>query len=384
MPTLPAQKLRDDLLPPAPAIGTSILDELLHFACEALQLTPTLHAEADGHYRAVANWIGAEDSYFFGFDPDIYPQGSFRIGTTTRPILDNEFDLDFVLQLLDRGVKPLVLLEELEKRLRANKMYAPMVERLNRCVRLNYANQFHLDILPGVLDGTGTRIAVPDRKVAGWKSSDPKAHAAWFLSRGLTERFDKAAQIAPLPSIQTAAEKSVLQRAVQLFKRARDRFFQANCEIAPRSIVLTTIAAWSYSGTRSTVTAIYEAVHKMRALVASSERPIEVWNPVNPLELLSEHWNTNPIAYQVFRRWLDAFADDWDKLLAAKSIPEMQQHLASLFGDGIATDAIVKHAARIDDLRKGGSLKISTAGGLMTGSGAAAVVRPNTFYGDHD
>ena len=187
MPTVRAPNLRDDLLSTSsmPAIGSSILDELLHFACEALQLTPTLHAEADEHYRAVANWIGAEGSYFFGFDPDMYPQGSFRIGTTTRPIFDNEFDLDFVLQLLDRGVKPLVLLEELEKRLRANKMYAPMVERLNRCVRLNYANQFHLDILPGVLDGAGTRISVPDRKVAGWKSSDPRRTPRGFFLAGL-------------------------------------------------------------------------------------------------------------------------------------------------------------------------------------------------------
>jgi hypothetical protein len=372
---------------PIPTVGSSILDELLYYACEALQLTPTLYTEAETHYRAAANWIGREDSWFYNYDPDIFPQGSFRIGTTTKPIFRNEFDLDFVLQLaMGLRIDPLRLLDELEKRLRANKTYAPMVERLNRCVRLNYANRFHLDILPAVPDGAGTRVAVPDRKLAGWKSSDPKGYAAWFESRCVQReaRMDKAAQIEPLRPFATAAQKVVLQQVVQLSKRCRDRYpvFVKDCKLSPRSIVFTTLAAESYRGSDSAAVAIYGVLHTLRAQFASSTTPIEVWNPVNSLELLSEQWDTNLEAYAQYGRWLDSFASDWDKLLAAKTVPDIQRQLAALFGDGIAHDAIIKHASRTDDLRKAGDLKVSNAGVLMTGSGAAAAVRPNTFYGD--
>jgi hypothetical protein len=374
---------------PVPTVGSSILDELLYYACEALQLTPTLYEQAETHYRGAANWIGDVGSWFYNYDPDIFSQGSFRIGTTTKPIFQNEFDLDFVLQLaMNFRIDPLRLLDELENRLLANKTYAPMVERLNRCVRLNYADKFHLDILPAVPDGEGTRIAVPDRKLAGWKSSDPKAYAAWFQSRCVQRavRFDKAAQIEPLRPFATAAQKAVLQQVVQLSKRCRDRYpvFIKDCKLSPRSIVLTTLAAESYSGSDSTAVAIYGVVHTLRAQFASNRTPIEVWNPVNSLELLSEQWDSDPTAYAQYGRWLDSFASDLDKLLAAKTVPDIQRQLAVLFGDGIAHDAIIKHASRTDDLRKAGDLKVSTAGALMTGSGAAAAVRPNTFYGDED
>ncbi len=366
----------------------SIHDELLHYACVGLQLTPTLYGLAEQHYHAVAEWVGAEGSFFYAYDPDIFPQGSFRIGTTTKPIFQNEYDLDFVLQLMvDPRVHPLRLLVELENRLKSHRTYAPMVKRLNRCVRLEYANEFHLDILPAVPDGEmGTRVKVPDRKAADWKPSDPKGYASWFEQRCRQMRLDKAAQIAPLPAIQRVEEKAVLQRVVQLSKRCRDRFaaFVADVDLSPRSIVLTTLAAQHHTGHLSTAAAMSETIRTLRERVAGSVAPIEVWNPANEKELLSEQWRANPDAYREFKNWLDYYARAWDALLAAKTIPEMQRQLATLFGDGVAQDAIVKHAAHVDELRKAGELKVSKAGALATGAGAAAIIRPNTFYGDND
>jgi hypothetical protein len=366
----------------------SIVDELLCFSCEALQLTPTLHAVAEKHYHAVADWLGDENSVFFEYDPDIYSQGSFRIGTTTRPVLQCEYDLDFVLQVdMPIDTDPVQLLDELYDRLREHDTYADMTERLKRCVRLNYANEFHMDILPAIPESpSGTRIFVPDRKLQSWKSSDPKAYARWFELRGRTMRLDKAAQVSPLPTIQTAAEKTVLQRVVQLAKRCRDLFpaFAAVADLAPRSIVLTTLAAQTYGGHDSTAVAVYEAIHAMRERIAGSAgKAFQVWNPVNDTELLSEQWVTNPNAYCEFSRWLDWFAREWDAVLVAGTIPEIQRRLIGLFGDAVATDAIKKHAAHMDDLRKLGALKVTRAGALTAGA-AIATVRPNTFFGDDD
>ena len=58
-----------------------------------------------------------------------------------------------------------------------------MIELKNRCVRVSYATEFHLDILPACPDryAGGTCVVVPDRKVQHWKASNPKGFAQWFL-----------------------------------------------------------------------------------------------------------------------------------------------------------------------------------------------------------
>jgi hypothetical protein len=150
------------------AASGSLLEDLLLYACEALQLTPTLHAAAEQHYEEVTDWLCRERSFFCDYEPEVYPQGSFLIRTTTRPILQCEYDLDFVLQLSSRTpLDPMLLLDELEARLKEHGTYKPMVKRLKRCVRLVYAGRFHLDVLPAITEEDySTRILVPDRELA--------------------------------------------------------------------------------------------------------------------------------------------------------------------------------------------------------------------------
>ncbi|MFF3024420.1 nucleotidyltransferase [Gottfriedia sp. NPDC057948] len=83
----------------------------------------------------------------------MYPQGSLSISTTVKPLAKQEFDLDLVCQINQswQGKDSLKLLDSIEKRLKENKIYQDMVERKNRCIRLNYANEFLMDILPAHL-----------------------------------------------------------------------------------------------------------------------------------------------------------------------------------------------------------------------------------------
>src|ERR1700726_1090904 len=123
----------------------SMLDELLDYSCSELQLSPTNHGKADTRYHAVSEWLSAAESPLYNYDPVIYPQGSFRIGTTVYPIGRNEHDLDFVCEMnVDWSRTSAVsALEAVEQRLRAHGTYAPMVERMKRCIRLSYAGAFH-------------------------------------------------------------------------------------------------------------------------------------------------------------------------------------------------------------------------------------------------
>jgi len=155
------------------------LDDLLERICVALELSRTQHKTAEGRYGAIGEWLSVPGSSLARFRPEIYPQGSLRIGTTVKPLARLEYDLDLVCELaLDwqRIRNPVAVLDGVEQRLREHDTYRRMVERKNRCIRINYANEFHLDVLPACPHpGDGTdRVVVPDRKAQAWTASNPK------------------------------------------------------------------------------------------------------------------------------------------------------------------------------------------------------------------
>jgi len=223
------------------------LDDLLDRACAALELSPTQHQTAEARYRAIGQWLSAPGTVLARFRPEIYPQGSLRIGTTVRPFARLEYDLDLVCELVgldwQQVRNPIAVLNTAEQRLREHDTYKHMLERKNRCIRVNYANEFHLDVLPGCPHpGDGTdRILVPDRKAQAWTASNPKGYADWFEARcALGEAVIKAIQ--PLPAQEPADMKATLKRIVQLLKRWRDLRYRHDPANAPISIVLTTLA----------------------------------------------------------------------------------------------------------------------------------------------
>src|ERR1700679_1844838 len=143
------------------------VDDLLMRICEELQLDGTRRERAEQSYRGIEAVLEKHPD-IAALRPRIYPQGSMLLGTTVRPLVGDEYDLDVVSEFScrpDSFQTPIHALNLIENTLRDSSTYGPMVERKNRCIRLNYAHEFHLDILPAcrdVLRG-GTCIIVPDR-----------------------------------------------------------------------------------------------------------------------------------------------------------------------------------------------------------------------------
>lgn len=78
------------------------------------------------------------------------------------------------------GLPPAEVKRLLGMRLRANGRYAPILEEMPRCWRLNYANEFHMDItpsIPNLLCASGDEL-VPDKTLRCWKASNPKGYRA--------------------------------------------------------------------------------------------------------------------------------------------------------------------------------------------------------------
>jgi len=116
---------------------------------------------------------------------EMFQQGSYAIGTCIRPAKDDdEFDVDIVLSMrLEKSdgslSNPKDVLRWLEKRLVNNENYKDKIKPKDRCIRFDYAGDFHLDVVPVVpKHGTEGILWIPDRET-GWEQTDPKGVIAW-------------------------------------------------------------------------------------------------------------------------------------------------------------------------------------------------------------
>ena len=357
------------------------LDALLDDVCTALQITQTQYERAVTHYEAVGNWLST-DPFLSTLVPRIFPQGSMRLQTTVRPWGYIEYDLDLVYLIsTGRQLTPRDLYWRIEKRLRENRTYQERLEILSRCLRLTYAGDFHLDILPACPDTEygGSFIRIPDGDPEG-KRSNPEGFAKWFEQRCALQLVVKAAaELAPIPPHQQPKHRSVLRRATQLFKRRRDIVY-GDDEHAPASIALTTFAGKFFGGQDNTMDALLTILSSTEAFVAGRE-VLSVPNPSNPGEDLTKSWT--PKQCTRFHDFVSDFHAKMHVLGAARG-PNVSKILQTLFGEKIANQAVTAYAKRLDAERRAGRLRTATASGLLTTQTArgTAAIRRNENYGD--
>jgi hypothetical protein len=363
------------------------LDYLLAQVARALQLTPEQHRLAAQHYKAISEWLGATGSPLALFKPTIYPQGSMALETTVRPRTRDEYDLDLVCQMLATGMSALDVYNAVFNRLKDHKTYAPMVEKKNRCVRVNYEHDFHLDIIPAEPDHArgGTAIRVPDRTLRDWTPSNPKGYIAWFTHRSQVTLAELRAKVEPLPRPTPSDEKPALTIAVQLMKRRRDMLCDE--EVAPRSVVLTTLAAEYYHGTDCVLTALAQIVAGIQQRIrAAHPGRITVCNPTNTGEKFCESFE-GPGRYAAFKWFIDRLEQDVRTIAMTQGIPQLQRVLSEMFGEEPVTTAVRSYGEMLKAQRDAGALKFTGAGagGLAIVSGstsATRVVPPNRYYGN--
>jgi hypothetical protein len=366
--------------------ASDLLEDLLSRICGRLQLSPARHRQADERYRAVAAHLDEFGTALAPFKPRIYPQGSLRIGTTVHLKGTDEFDLDAVCELhLDwTRSAPLAVLDAVQARLSESKTYSGMLERKNRCIRLIYANEFWIDILPAAPDPTSGEecLMVPDRRLQEWVPSNPVGYANWFESRA-TRPAQVERLAMPLPAQEDMDSKPILKMAVQLLKRWRDVRYEADPDRAPISIVLTTLAGQHYGAEETTLEGLFQIVKRIRASLPGSGR-LKVCNPSNLREDLSERWDTDQSAYDAFAEGMLALQDSLRAMRAARGIPSAKAILGELFGEKLVENLIDEQAREMEKKRQSGGLRVVTASGSLTtatGSGTAPI-RRNTFYGD--
>ncbi|GAB5552856.1 MAG: nucleotidyltransferase [Saprospiraceae bacterium] len=371
------------------------LDNLLNEMAKEVQLDQTRYDRMISSYEAIQSLIEADEEFFKPYNYEVYPHGSVRIFTTVKPIGKDEFDLDIVLHFKNDNIvhSPSKIYAELKRVLESHKTYDKMLEPKSRVLRLNYAGDFHMDIMTGIQANVydENKIKVPDRKLGKWVSSNPRGYADWFIDKSnlvelsLLEKTLKAEKI----GADNFDNKKPLQRAVQLIKRYRDIYFEKNTtvykEYKTRSIILTTIAGQLYQGEESIFNTIDNIITKIYTQF-SLPRRIKVFNPVNSEEDFTDKWDTEPNYYYAFKNFVSHLYSEWQKLKRENGLIEENNIFKGLFGDKLVERVHLRENEIIEKMRNDNDLGIIRDTGIISNTVISKnePIMKNTFYGDEE
>ncbi len=381
------------------------LVDVLEAVCESFELTTAQFALAKERYEGVGGCLARSG------DPvlsalSIYLQGSVALLTTVKPVGVNEHDVDLVAHVPDPDVEisPAALKRAIGDCLRDNGNYAPLLEEMPRCWRLNYANEFHMDITPSIPnpDCRSGGELVPDRTLRMWKASNPKGYKLLFERRAklvpVIRKRDHFAADSARASIEPYPEaggfKGILRRAVQIGKRHRDILFLDDPEDAPLSVIITTLTSRSYEWCvtnheyRNELELLVDVIRHMPDTI--EVRHIDgteqwfIWNETTDGENFAEKWNRRPEKANAFFAWHRRFCADIMHLDTVTGIDRLGDVLKGLFGSRPATAAIDSLTERVSAARSAGRLRAAPIVGLGVGAiPSSTAVRANTFYGSN-
>ena len=363
------------------------LDRIFLNAADSLDLTKTQHDSAVEKYGAVGTWLD-EDPYLKRFSPKIFPQGSFALGTCVKPLGRQEFDVDTTCVLqIPNSITPAALKKLVGDRLKQHGTYSGMLEEKNRCWRLNYAGEFHLDIIPAIpknFPQQGSKLLISDKLARAWKDTDPEGYALWFGLRkrtavGQIKDGRVQAHVAPAPEHSSTSGKAPLQIAVQILKRHRDVRFKDRVD-APISIIITTLAAHAYKMEASVIETMIGLLDRMPTFIRWIDGQWVVENPTNTEENFADKWKENPERANAFFEWIEMAKQDLAVLKSAQGVPAVRKGLIPFLGEKRADIVLNRMAEEADSLR-GKGLSVSSASGAV-GLTGNIVVPKNNFYGD--
>lgn len=320
-----------------------------------LDITKTMHRNAETKYLAIAKYFQEN-----GLDCDIYPQGSFALGTVVRSFkngTDGDYDLDFIclIKVNKEETTPEDVKKKVGDLLNSHKVYSKNLTEYDKCWTLKFVGEFNIDIIPAAADSiielaydfiSNSIIAITDKNKEDykWLLSNPKGYVEWFtyINKPFLEYrpIQKSNEFSAIcegkvDDLPDYDKKSSLQMVIQILKRHRDIYFHQIREEnrKPISAILTTISAQIAQGVspafnvfqlldhiasefeiysmRNTLTIEdFDMRYKNKQVIKKSKDDWEILNPVNPSDNLADQWNEDPEKAKLFFQWSKAMKRD--------------------------------------------------------------------------
>lgn len=352
-------------------------NDIIEQVLKDIDLPYEVKQKAKGRYEDLGEWLNRDESTIADYRPYIFPQGSFLLQTTIRPVKkDGKYDLDIGCKFLNGLTTANISQKELKEKLRlelesyriARNIKADLEEK-TRCWRIEYQDNmsFHIDIVPcipafefdsssygsffidtyrkgellltenNVLEWRQLSLLITDTDNKdfecisdNWHHSNPEGFAKWFRANAAldsvrnVQRFSVLNEVADLP-ITTSKQDTILQRVVKLLKRHRDIMFSDDDTYAPISVIISKLAADAYNGEQ----ALGEAVTNVIAGMQSALREIttNICNPTESRENYADKWVGEPRYLYNFHAWLIRAKQDFRNLTKMDLTRESAEHI---------------------------------------------------------
>ena len=271
-------------------------------------------------------------------------QGSYAHGTIIKPVRENdEFDADILIFVKDDNFDPDNFQEDYISQIyevfQNNANYKDIVQLNTRCVTVDYAGDFHLDIVPCIEHGNDNYIC--NRIDKKYEKTDGDGYKKWLAEKNRT------------------VSRNHLKKVTRLFKFLRDH--KSNYSIP--SILLTTLLgdqinffdkdSDEFQDLPQTLKTLSNRVNNF--LQANPNMPT-IRNPVLHEENFNRKWDQTK--YRNFREKFDIYNRRINEAFEEKDHNESVKKWRKLFGEDFG------------ELRE---TKVSNTPAIITASGLASV-----------
>lgn len=347
---------------------------------DGLNITQTMMKKAETAYNSLGNYIRSINEEW---DVNVYPQGSFQLGTVIKPVNNEEqYDVDLVVLVKDPHYNAETLRREVLQVLENYGRYKGKIENKKPCIRIQYADsaQFHMDIASAqeseVSNDTSINIARFDGNESYfYEISNPKGYIEWFKKTMQFEELQKCQRVlyekcqTEVEELELSKMRTPLQKAIQILKRHRDIFFanRADADDRPSSIIITTLCAMVYEDLLGKYEKdnIYLTVMNMLKnfsiyLKKNEDGEYYLENPSNPKENFLKKWCDNPKLVTAFEQWIiKAKADiiDNPESFIENNPQELRKSLYESFGQRDTDIALENYGKQIGRYAQNGQLK---------------------------
>ena len=262
------------------------------------------------------------------------PQGSWAHRTIIKPAGNGGFDADIVVFMKPHEEwTPAEYIENLYTQFKSHGTYASKVSRKTRCVTIQYANEFSIDIVPCI------------RKSGFWETTE------WILNRSEnTEEQTNPDGFNDWFKEQSGyVGKNYLIKVVRLLKYLRD----IKMTFSAKSVLLTTLIGERISSWDGDIglgndftdvpTALRVIIKRLDEYLQENPDMPEVSNPSLPAESFTRHWDQDK--YSNFRNCIHRYADWIEDAYVEEDSDESILKWRRVFGDDFAKSVNLEKSA---------------------------------------
>ena len=242
-------------------------------------------------------------------------QGSYALGTLIKPVDDNdEYDADIQIVMNPNPKwEPKDYVLEVNRTLGNNQTYADKRRLKTRCVTVDYAGDFHLDVVPRVtING---KHYVCNRHDNKFEETDGNGYREWFNEKDRITGGN-------------------LRKVVKLLKYLRDH----KNSFTAKSILLTTLAGYMINESDKGTVAVSTVADTLETVLSRMDNYLQqhpnmpkIRNPVLATEDFNRHWDQR--RYANFRNRIRSYARTVKRAKDEPSAGKANEIWQELFGE---------------------------------------------------